>query len=68
MHVYTHKNDLSTLLVRSACLVNDAVLRAGDGCFTLAIQYNRTVQIQPLCQILLLVPVAYTNSGTRNCE
>ena len=45
MHVYTSKILTANFLTQETCLVSDAVLRAGEGCFGLAIQNDRTVQV-----------------------
>ena len=45
MHVYTSTILTATFLTQQTRLVSDAILRAGEGCFGLAIQNDRTVQV-----------------------
>ena len=45
MYVYTSASLNAVSLAQGTGLVSDAVLRAGEGCFGLAIQNDRTVQV-----------------------
>jgi hypothetical protein len=45
MHVYTSESLIPAFLMQGTCFVRAAVLRAGEGCFGLAIQNDRTVQV-----------------------
>jgi len=49
MLVYTSASLNAAFLAQGTGFVSDAVLRAGEGCFGLAIQNDRTVQV--LCRL-----------------